>query len=247
VQGASIDNPLIRIGTSTSQYLHQDGINSVVGVTSATNTTDASQRFDAWGNKIASTGTQPRFGYTGREPDDTGLVFYRARYYDPGNGRFTQSDPIGLDGGINTYAYVGGNPVNHADPFGLYYFAIPNLYSQPNGFLVFHRDSGGLPSYVGNFLIPNAPCSILCIFRNEEWDAARKRDQDKDLASGSVEKITAEVPGAAAPGDGAPGSAGTKPSTNPNRVTKEGRGGFTVGTLPGRDVVLTAPYAGSQD
>jgi len=58
-------------------------------------------------------------GYTAREDDGTGLYFYRARYYDPVMKRFVQSDPIGLAGGINTYSYVGGNPLNYTDPLGL--------------------------------------------------------------------------------------------------------------------------------
>ncbi len=62
---------------------------------------------------------EAQYGYTGREPDETGLIYYRARYYDPTLGRFTQRDPIGLQGGINPYAYVGGNPVNFTDPSGL--------------------------------------------------------------------------------------------------------------------------------
>jgi hypothetical protein len=45
--------------------------------------------------------------------------FRRNRYLDPANGRFTQPDPIGLAGGLNSYGFAGGDPVNFADPFGL--------------------------------------------------------------------------------------------------------------------------------
>ena len=59
------------------------------------------------------------YGYAGREPDASGLIYSRARYQDPTLGRYTQRDPIGLGGGVNDYGYVGGDPVSVNDPSGL--------------------------------------------------------------------------------------------------------------------------------
>lgn len=59
--------------------------------------------------------------FTGREWDpETGLYYYRARYYDPKAGRFISEDPIGFGGGVNFYGYVGGNPTGFVDPAGLF-------------------------------------------------------------------------------------------------------------------------------
>ena len=58
---------------------------------------------------------------------DPVFFYYRARYYSPDYQRFITSDPIGLNGGINTYAYVGGNPNKFSDPYG----EAPNSIKKP--------------------------------------------------------------------------------------------------------------------
>jgi RHS repeat-associated protein len=57
---------------------------------------------------------------TGREHDpDSGLYYYRAKYYDPTIGRFLTEDPKGFKAGVSFYAYCKNNPINANDPTGL--------------------------------------------------------------------------------------------------------------------------------
>ena len=77
---------------------------------------------DAWGNLEAGAG-EPGHAFTGREWDpETGLYYYRARYYDPKLGRFISEDPIGFAVDVNFYAYVKNNPVRWTDAYGLQVF-----------------------------------------------------------------------------------------------------------------------------
>lgn len=138
-------------GTMTSKYSWAPGVDNLLGFTDSTGTyynvvTDhlgsvrglvrrdgtwmMHQRFTPYGTRLArdSTGALPtlRYGWTGREHDaESGLVYFRARYYDPGQRRFTQEDPIGHAGGLNVYGYVGGQPLSARDPSGLSYRCAP--------------------------------------------------------------------------------------------------------------------------
>jgi RHS repeat-associated protein len=48
-----------------------------------------------------------------------GLMFFRARYYNPYISRFLNPDPSGFAGGVNFYVFANGNPISVIDPFGL--------------------------------------------------------------------------------------------------------------------------------
>jgi RHS repeat-associated protein len=76
------------------------------------------ETYDAYGNSSGSANT--RYGYTGRERDSlTGLMYYRARFYDPQLGRFISEDPIGFLGrDVNLYGYVKNRPLLFRDPTG---------------------------------------------------------------------------------------------------------------------------------
>lgn len=89
----------------------------------ANGTVAQSYTYDSFGNMTNSCGNVAnpfRYTGTGRDFDsETGLYYYRARYYDPSSGRFLSEDPLEFGGEFNFYRYVENNPVLLIDPFGL--------------------------------------------------------------------------------------------------------------------------------
>jgi RHS repeat-associated protein len=120
--GLNIDEPLAVQRRSVTSYYHADGLGSIVALTNAAGSIVQTYSYDSFGNITPSGGINQPFTYTAREYDyETGLYYYRARYYDPKAGRFITKDPISFAGGdVNLYGYVRNNPINRLDPLGLY-------------------------------------------------------------------------------------------------------------------------------
>ena len=118
------------VTTAQLYYIHTDQL----GTPRAISTSDATNKIvwrwnsDAFGKAVPNEdvdGDGTNFVMNLRFPgqyfdQETGLHYNYYRDYDPSTGRYIQSDPIGLAGGLNTYGYVGGNPLSYTDPMGLF-------------------------------------------------------------------------------------------------------------------------------
>jgi len=130
VYGPGIDEPICMVDITREgaiYYYHYDGLGSVVALSAG----DIVERYtydvfgeptiyDANDTVISESSVGNPYMFTGRRFDaETGLYYYRARYYEPKLGRFLQPDPIGYYGGLNLYTYCLNDPINWLDPFGL--------------------------------------------------------------------------------------------------------------------------------
>jgi RHS repeat-associated protein len=119
LDGEGIDEKLRQTNVVTgSLYFLQDHLTTTTGLIGSTGSSIERLQYQAFGANGTSTLT--RYTYTAREQDRvTGLIYYRARWYDPQQGRFLSEDPMGFrSGDPNAYAYVLNNPISLVDPTG---------------------------------------------------------------------------------------------------------------------------------
>ena len=119
VHGPGESEPLYQLDNLGRRYwYHADERGSIVAASDAAGTVAPSSvvRYDEYGEAPSGSWT---FGYTGAFWLPLAHQWLlRARVYDPTLGRFLQPDRIGYGDGMNMYAYVGGDPLNHTDPSG---------------------------------------------------------------------------------------------------------------------------------
>ena len=110
-------------GANTKHFL-ADALGSARALTDDAKAINTRYQYEPYGEtSMSGAASNNSSQYTGRENDGTGLYYYRARYYQPVLKRFISEDPLGLQGGLNTYEYVDGDPQTFVDPNG--YFGVP--------------------------------------------------------------------------------------------------------------------------
>ncbi|MBI5233750.1 MAG: DUF2778 domain-containing protein [Deltaproteobacteria bacterium] len=159
--GPGIDEPLSMERGGNRYYYHADGLGSITSMTDSTEAVVNRYAYDPFGAIDKSESIRNAYTYTGREYDsETGLYYYRARYYDPQAGRFVSKDPIGFESeDVNVYEYVDSNPLISSDPLGL----AKCVYSISNHTLSCKSNAGGEVKVLG----PNGVFSGAPICRNK--------------------------------------------------------------------------------
>ncbi|WP_249027737.1 RHS repeat domain-containing protein [Xanthomonas albilineans] len=119
--GPGIDERYARDDNGGRTYFLTDLLGSTRLLTDTNGNAVQRYDYDPYGTTTqSSTSYNNPYQYTGREHDQSGLYYYRARYYTAELGRFISEDPLQLAAGVNIYAYVGEGPINRIDPSGLW-------------------------------------------------------------------------------------------------------------------------------
>jgi RHS repeat-associated protein len=118
--GLGVDELFQRTEGATIRTFLSDALGSTVALADSAGVVQTSYTYAPYGAAtVTGSASNNTSQYTGRENDNDGLYYYRARYYHPVMSRFVSEDPIGFGGGDpNLYRYAVGSPTNFTDPSG---------------------------------------------------------------------------------------------------------------------------------
>ncbi len=191
--------------------------------------------------------------------DASGQMYMRNRYYDPQTGQFTQMDPIGLAGGLNSYGFAAGDPVTYSDPYGLCpipptncvdvgmaVFSVGKFLAAPSlgtGAAALADVAGALPGVPSVGVLrrvvggADEAAAVVRVSRSRFPEAARHIDDAQ--AAGHPAELTIDRAGAAARRrqavGGTPRRSGADRDEYPPAMTKEGGAGSSVRHIPPAD------------
>lgn len=118
--GLAIDQNFARTDSSGTVAMLRDAIGSTIGLVDPAGALATQYTYQPFGaTTLSGTSSSNPVQFAGREMDQSGLYYMRARYYNPVSQRFISPDPTGLAAGINRFAYVDNSPLNMTDPMGL--------------------------------------------------------------------------------------------------------------------------------
>jgi len=167
--------------TGTVLYLHHDQQGSTRLLTGSTGTVTGKCSYSAYGTPTCEGSSTTPLGFDGQyTSSDTGLIYMRARVYDPATAQFLSRDPLAAETGA-PYSYAGDNPLTYGDPSGLSF--------------------GSFLEEVGEGI---AGWGDTITFGGTEWVREQLGDNNIDACSGAYEAggIAGLVTGVLIPGEG---------------------------------------------
>jgi RHS repeat-associated protein len=146
---------------------------------------------------LTPSASQPatEYGFAGRELDESGLYYNRARNYSSETGRFLSQDKIGIAAGLNFYSYAGNSPVNTSDPSGNVRVAtwILPAFAAACGLYDYYSGSGSIVTIRDLSkqieLIENKQALLRSIRNQPTCDAAGRNDADRQIGLLDVERL----------------------------------------------------------
>jgi len=190
---------LALINSTDSYYLHLDHLGTPQLLTDSAGVVAWQADYEPFGKaSVSITTVSSNLRFQGQYFDtEIGMSYNYFRDYDPNTGRYIESDPIGLRGGINTYGYALANPLKYTDSLGLDVFVCGRPADLPFPFGMFNHEwlltdtlergmgaaNGGVPAQNGNSDLPFTPVEVVdhkdqSLEDNARCDKVEKVDEE---------------------------------------------------------------------